>query len=69
MKYCQKLGETRKNRLRKVYGEGGMMSRQAYECLKRFNDGCERLESIERTEKPLTSKTYNNIELVRVSVH
>ena len=41
------------------------MSRtQVYEWFKRSKDGCETLESDERSGRPLTSNTGRNVELV-----
>lgn len=61
---CNKVCEM----LTKAYGESAMKKTSVYEWYKRFQDGRENVEDDERSGRPSTSTTDENVEKVRAMV-
>ena len=51
--------------LAKAYGESAMSKTRVYEWYKRFQDGREDVEDAERSGRPSTSTTDENVEKVK----
>jgi len=67
MKFCFKLQESAKETyemLKLVYGDAAVTMKTVYKWFERFRNGCEWVEDEERSERPSTSKTQENVERV-----
>jgi transposase len=67
MKFCFKLQKSAKEThemLKLVYGDAAVTMKTVYKWLERFRNGCESVKDEERSERPSTSKTQENVERV-----
>ena len=67
MKFCFKLQKSAKEThemLKLVYGNAAVTMKTVYKWLERFRNGCESAEDEERSGRPSTSKTQENVERV-----
>ena len=65
--FCFKLrksAEETREILKLVYGEGAVTMKTVYKWFERFRDGCESDEDEERSGRPSTSNTQENVERV-----
>jgi hypothetical protein len=68
LKFCVKLGETgieTFNKLKLAYGEHDLSISQVFKWYKALLEGRESIKDEPRSGRSLTSKTDNNVELVR----
>jgi len=68
MKFCFKMQKSAKEThemLKLVYGDAAVTMKMVYKRFERFRKGCESVEDEERSGRPSTSKTQENV--VRVS--
>ena len=68
IKFCIKLGETgieTFNKLKQAYGEHALSRSQVFKWYKAFSEGRESIKDEPRSVRPSTSKTDNNVEIVR----
>ena len=71
IKFCVKLGETgieTFNKLKQAYGEHALSRSQVFKWYKAFSEGRESIKDEPRSGRPSTSKTDNNVEIVRALV-
>ena len=71
IKFCVKLGETgieTFNKLKQAYGEHALSRSQVFKWFKAFSEGRESIKDEPRSGRPSTSKTDNNVEIVRALV-
>jgi len=71
IKFCVKLGETgieTFNKLKQAYGEHALWRSQVFKWYKAFSEGRESIKDEPRSGRPSTSKTDNNVEIVRTLV-
>jgi len=69
--FCVKLGETgieTFNKLKQAYGEHALSRSQRFKWYKAFSEGRESIKDEPRAGRPSTSKTENNVEIVRALV-
>jgi len=67
MKFCFKLQKSAKEThkmLKLVYGDAAATMKMVYKWFERLCNGCESAEEEERSGRPSTSKTQENIERV-----
>ena len=67
MKFCFKLKKSAKETyemLKLVYGDAAVTMKTVYKWFERFRNDCELVEDEERTGRPSTSKTQENVERV-----
>jgi len=68
MKFCFKLqkknAKETQEKLKLVYGDVAMPMKTVYKWFERFCKGCESVEDEERSGRPSTSKTQENVERV-----
>jgi len=67
MKFCFKLQKSAKETheiLKLVYGDAAVTMKTVYKWFERFRNGCESDEDEERSGRPSTSKTQENVERV-----
>ena len=67
IKFCVKLGETgieTFNKMKQAYGEHALSRSQVFKWFKAFSEGRESIEDEPCSERPSTSKTDNNVEIV-----
>ena len=67
MKFCFKLRKSSKEThemLKLVYGAAAVTMKAVYKWFERFRNGCESVEDEERSGRPSTSKTQENVERV-----
>ena len=67
MKFCfrlQKSANETHEMLKLVYGNAAVTMKTVYNWFERFRNGCELVEDEERSGRPLTSKTQENVERV-----
>jgi hypothetical protein len=72
VKFCAKLGKSvteTLNMLWQAYGDEAMSHTQCFEWHRRFKGGRTSLEDGERTGRPSTSVTPENVERIRELVH
>ena len=50
--------------LKLVYGDAAVTMKTVYKWFERFHNGCESVEDEERSGRPSTSKTQENVERV-----
>ena len=50
--------------LKLVYGDAAVTLKTVYKWFERFHNGCESVENEERSERPSTSKTQENVEIL-----
>ena len=68
IKFLVKLGKTGgeiRDMLTEVYGDQAMKKTAVYKWIKRFSEGVESVADEERSGRPVTSRTEENIEKVR----
>jgi transposase len=67
MKFCfkplKKSDKEKHEMLKLVYGDAAVTMKTVYKCFERFRD-CESAEDEERSGRPSTSKTQENVERV-----
>jgi len=71
IKFCVKLGEIGTetfNKLKQAYGEHALSRSQVFKWYKAFSEGRESIKDEPRSGRPSTSKTDNNVEIVRAFV-
>ena len=71
IKFCVKLGETgieTFNKLKQAYGEHALSRSQVFKWYKAFSEGRESIKDEPRSGRSSTSKTDNNVEIVRALV-
>ena len=71
IKFCVELGETgieTFNKLKQAYGEHAFSRSQVFKWYKAFSEGRESIKDEHRSGRPSTSKTDNNVEIVRALV-
>ena len=71
IKFCVKLGETgieTFNKLKQVYGEHALLRSQVFKWYKAYSEGHESIKDEPCSGRPSTSKTDNNVEIVRALV-
>ena len=71
IKFCVKLGETGIEpfkKLKQAYGEHALSRSQVFKWYKPFSEGRESIKDEPRSGRPSTSKTDNNVEIVRALV-
>jgi len=71
IKFCVKLGKTgieSSNKLKQVYGEHALSRSQVFKWYTTFSEGRESIKDEPRSGKLSTSKTDNNVEIVRALV-
>ena len=71
IKFCVKLGETgieTFNKLKQAYGEHALSRSQVFKSYKAFSEGRESIKDEPCSGRPSTSKTDNNMEIVRALV-
>ena len=71
IKFCVKLGKTgieTLNKLKQAYGEHALSRSQVFKWYKAFLEGHESIEDEPHSGRPSTSKTDNNVEIVRALV-
>ena len=71
IKFCVKLGEIGTetfNKLKQAYGEHALSRSQVFKWYKAFSEGRESIKDEPRSGRPSTSKTDNNVEIVRALV-
>jgi len=71
MKFCFKLQKSVKEThkmLKLVYGDVAVTMKTVYKWFERFRNGCESVEDGERSGRPSTSKTQENVERVNVTI-
>ena len=71
IKFCVKLGETgieTFNKLKQAYREHALWRSQVLKWYKVFSEGRESIKDEPRSGRPPTSKTDNNVEIVRALV-
>jgi len=69
--FCVKLGKTgieTFNKLKQAYGEHAMSRSQVFKWYKAFSEGRESIKDEPRSGRLSTSKTDNNVEIVRALV-
>ena len=67
MKFCLELQKSAKEThkmLKLVYGDAAVTMKMVYKWFERFLNGCELVEDKERSGRPSTSKTQENVERV-----
>jgi len=67
MKFCFKLQKSAKEThemLKLVYGDAAMTMKTVDRWFEQFRNGCELVEDEERSGRPSTSKTQENVERV-----
>jgi transposase len=67
MKLCFKLKKSAKEThemLKLIYGDAAVTMKTVYKWFERFRNGCESVESEERSGRSSTSKSQENIERV-----
>ena len=67
MKFClkpQKSAKETHEMLKLVYGDAAVTMKTVYKWFERFRNGCESVEDEERSGRPSTSKTQENVERV-----
>jgi len=67
MKFCFKLQKSAKQTyemFKLVYGDAALNMKTVYMWFERFRNGCESVEGEERSGRPSTSKTQENVERV-----
>ena len=67
IKFCfklQKSGEETHEMLKLVYGDAVVTIKAVYRWFERFRNGCKSVEDEERSGRPSTSKTQENVERV-----
>ena len=65
MKFCFKLQKSAKEThemFTLVYGDAAVTMKTVYKWFERFRNGCESVEDEERSWRPSTSKTQQNVE-------
>ena len=68
MKFCFKLQKSAKQTremLKLVYGDAAVTMKTVYKWFEPFRNGCESVEDKERSGRPSTSKTQDNVKRVR----
>ncbi|XP_053459236.1 protein GVQW3-like [Nycticebus coucang] len=68
IKFLVKLGKSGseiRDMLAQVYGDNAMKKTAVYKWIKRFSEGRERVTDEERSGRPVTSRTDENIEKIR----
>jgi len=68
IKFCVKLCETgieTFNKLKQAYGEHALSRSKLFKWYKAFSEGRESIKDEPRSGRPSTSKTDNNVEIVR----
>ena len=71
IKFCVKFGETgieTFNKLKQAYGENALSRSQVFKWFKALSDGRESIKDEPRSGRHSTSKTDNNVEIVRALV-
>jgi len=71
IKFCVKLGQTgieTFNKLKQAYGEHALSRSQVFKWYKAFSEGRESIKDEPRSGRPSTSKTDNNMEILRALV-
>ena len=71
IKFCVKLGETgieTFNKLKQAYGEHTLSRSHVFKWYKAFSEGRESIKDEPRSGRTSTSKTDNNVEIVRALV-
>ena len=63
MKFCFKLPKSGKE-THEMLGDAAVTMKTVYKWLERFRNGCESVEDEERSGRPSTSKTQENVERV-----
>ena len=62
---CQKKSAKEKHEMFKLlYGDAAVTMKTVYKWFERFRNGCESVEDEERSGRPSTSKTQENVERV-----
>ena len=72
IKFRVKLGKTgieTFNKLKQAYGDHALSRSQVFKWYKTFSEGRESIKNERRSGRPSTSKTDNNVEIVRPSTH
>jgi len=67
IKFCFKLQKSAKEThevLKLVYGDAAVTMKTGFKWFERFLNGCESVEDEERSGRPSTSKTQENVERV-----
>jgi len=67
MKFCFKMQKSAKEThemLKLVYGDAAVTMKTVYKGFERFRNICESVEDEERSGRPSTSKTQENVERV-----
>jgi len=67
IKFCFKLQKSAKEihkMLKFVYGDAAVTMKTVYKWFERFRDGCESVEDEERSGRPSTTKTQENVKRV-----
>ena len=67
MKFCFKLQKSAKEKhemLKLVYGDAAVTTKMVYKWFEQFCNCCESVEDEERSGRPSTSKTHENVERV-----
>ena len=67
MKFCFKLQKSAKEThemLKLFYGDAAVTMKMVYKWFQRFHNGCESVEHEERSGRPSTSKTQENVKRV-----
>jgi uncharacterized cysteine cluster protein YcgN (CxxCxxCC family) len=70
-KFCVKLGETgieTFNKLKQAYGKHALSRSQVFKWYKAFSESRESIKDEPHSGRPSTSKTNNNVEMVRALV-
>jgi len=67
MKFCfkmQKIAKETHEMLKLVRGDAAVTMKMVYKWFERFRNGCESVEDEERSRRPSTPKTQENVERV-----
>ena len=65
IKFLVKLGKSGNKKLGQVYGDNAMKKTAVYKWVKRFSEGRESVTDEERSGRPATSRTEENIAKIR----
>jgi len=71
IKFCVTLGETgieTFNKLKQAYGEHALSRSQVFKWYRAFSEGCESINDEPCSGRTSTSKTDNNVEIMRALV-